>query len=152
MDLLIENIKIIKKALNLSQAKMAAKLNEGAERADFFSKDQVYTYESGKAQPSNLFKTKLAAIAGVTIKDLTNRKLTEKDIKPPKSVEITGDANSISIELLLKTQAIVRVNASYIAEIYALLAKVPATQVLTEMGREASQQALNALEELKSKG
>jgi transcriptional regulator with XRE-family HTH domain len=104
-----------------------------------FSKGSVSSYLSGNQKPSQNFLNKFEEVYGI--------KLSNFEAAPPVEVDNPG----VAFESIIRTEAISRVSASYIAEIYGLLAKQPATKVLKEMERLAEVEALRMLEELKKK-
>ena len=68
------NIKLIRELSGMTQ-------NDFADLFGNVSKDMLYTYESGKANPNELFKSRVAMIAGIDIKSLETVELKESDIK-----------------------------------------------------------------------
>jgi len=71
--MLYYNIKLIRELQDMTQGEFATKLG--------VSKDMVYTYEKGKAEPSELTKKRIAKMAGIELTTLEKDQLKEEDLK-----------------------------------------------------------------------
>ena len=87
-----------------------------------FSKGAVSNYITGKQQPSKNFIDKFAEVYSLDLNQFA------KAIPIPVS-----NPESIVMGTIMRTEAQVRVTASYVAEIYGHLKNVPVAKVLRDM-------------------
>lgn len=64
---------------------------------------------------------------------------------------LIGRHEAASFEAIIRSESLIRVNASYIAEIYGHLMKVPATKVLRDMELMADSESAKKLDQLKGR-
>jgi transcriptional regulator with XRE-family HTH domain len=76
---LAENIKTIRELSNKTQLEFA-QLFEVKSKKGEYSKDKIFTYESGKAAPPETLIEYIAEFARVSVEDLKNKKLSRRDI------------------------------------------------------------------------
>jgi transcriptional regulator with XRE-family HTH domain len=76
---LAENIKTIRELANKTQLEFA-QLFEVKSKKGEYSKDKIFSYESGKAIPPDILIEYIAEFARVSVEDLKNKKLSRKDI------------------------------------------------------------------------
>lgn len=105
-----------------------------------FSKGTVSSYLSGNHIPSVNFIDKFQEAF----------KLNLEDFNKPAPVSI-NNTTDVAMEAIIRSESMLRVNASYIAEIYGHLMKVPATKVLRDMEQMAGDEALKKLDQLKGR-
>lgn len=105
-----------------------------------FSKGSVSNYLTGSQTPSVNFIDKFQEVYNLNL----------EDFKKEVPVQI-NNSDAAAMEAIIRTEAWARTNASYIAEIYGHLMKVPATKVLREMVQMSEADSLKSLEELKGR-
>lgn len=90
-DLLSEKIKRYRKALNISQARLAEMIG--------MSQQAVAKWETGKAEPDSATLKKLASIFGTTIDDLLGN-ISNDDDWPPEAKVLFRDVKKLTPEQL----------------------------------------------------
>lgn len=80
----VHNIKIIRGLYNLKQEDFAKKFSN-------VSRAMQQSYETAKAEPSNLYMAQLAKLAGLTVDELTTMMVSPDKVKIEKSVENTEE-------------------------------------------------------------
>lgn len=150
MNIVAANIKTIKKTLGYSMPKLIQKLNKGLAEEDKFTEDQGYNYESGRTPADQAFLRRLCEITGLPVMDLTNKKLTAKDITV-KSPIVIKDAPGDIIERLIKIEARLLMLTSSEAERTAKETGQKVTDVLREMNKAVRLEADSLMGELQRK-
>lgn len=124
MSVLIENIKFLRnEVLEISQSKLADVLNRGLPKDRQFTRPMVANYEKDITTPDKLFCSRLADLVGVTVKDLTTKRLTKKDVKVDEDaledpIEI-NDAGSLLLQNQKVIIAMQRTLLKVLAEVHA---------------------------------
>lgn len=96
---LSHNIKLIRLLSGLTQFEFGKKFEA--------TKAMVVSYESGKAEPNELFISRLADYAGIDSKDLINKALKEKDIKVEKEeklLNVSADYKDLYLQELVENK------------------------------------------------
>lgn len=78
----VHNIKIIRGLYNLKQEDFAKKFSN-------VSRAMQQSYETAKAEPSNLYMAQLAKLAGLTVDELTTMMINPDNVKIPENTEET---------------------------------------------------------------
>lgn len=141
---LASNIKLIRLISGLSQSDFGGKFDA--------TKAMIVSYERGKANPDELFISRLAKFAGISEEDLKNRKLAEENVKLEKG-DLKEPENSKTVTLntskeqqlkdILQNKAMLK---TLLHELAALKAKAegrPVTDVLMELNEKSMQNLID---------
>jgi len=151
-----ENIKLIRLLSGKTQPEFGKMFDA--------TKSMIISYEQGRAKPNELFTKRISEYAGVTIQDLINKKLNEKDIylhliqkeqKVPRETHESSRNNKKSYEVndfdrfvvskLLKNEALLELILSLMAEDSARRDNIPVIKKLDEYNKMARQKIQDML-------
>jgi transcriptional regulator with XRE-family HTH domain len=105
-----------------------------------FSKDKIYTYESGTANPSESLINEIAKYAGVTSEELKNKQLTREDLKinpKPKTPNATQD-NEYKDKYIEALELIVKKQEALLEKVMDSLHSVSSRLAEVEKGLEGA--------------
>lgn len=128
--------------LKVTSAEVAANVGVTQRMVEF--------YLSGTKNPSYKNLVKLSGLLDFNLAELSEPAVHSNILKSKPNVVI-GNTHGLELEALIRIESLLRSQAPYVAEIYAFLAKRPATKVLKDMEQAETAEKLRLLEATKKR-